>query len=538
VVSVAASPGLQNLLSASDARAVLVALLDILTTILAISVSLIVVSLQFVSQVYTSRMLRTLFSDNIFVGYLLAYASAIFLVSGVVMLDLLPPQTFLVYAYAILVFCVIYLIVLLLHLPTTIHPSSVVQRVANSVVKDFCSKLIKRAESGHITLGSDDEPFLALEQIMIRSITENDFPTFVQAVRFLESILTSFLNDVKLRFAKEQKSEVRELPSSVFPYFLPTYRQLAMEAISNGRELHLTYLCDSLGRLMGLLHEVKAFRAIEWTAEVYDYCGKTGLEKRLLTFEDDYCKRGLRTLVVTQSSILDGPIFPFEGAEQYSKLSEEERHLRADDHILYDFVFRPRLNFVSEIATTASDSKLNSIVDSCMFILSSVLDKTLSLNPIERKKGVLTTLIMPIILKTHKQCVDHGISSTTFTTDMLHYKITNMQKELVPELGIYLASMYAEMGIYSIEKGFVSEAYAWGVNARYLIKDFPEIAEIAIIVLVKTLKFLKGKNDDESRAWYSLTRYSLDGLRKWENHGHTQITKKINRELAKYPALK
>ena len=525
----------QSALNDAEARALLTALAQILTTILAISVSLLLVSLQFVSQAYTPRMLRALLSDAIFVGYLATYAIAIFSVSGIILLNLAYPHVFLVYAYFILVFCVVYLIALLLHLPTTIHPINVIRRMGKSIPADFCQRLIERDKTGRIILGQDDEPFLALEQVLIRSAVENDFSSFLEGIKCLESQLANFLLVVKQQLEVRRTRDEVEKTSPVFSYFLRSYRQLAAEAISRRRELHLMYLCESLRRLMISLHTLKAHRAFQWTSELYDYCGLEGLGSGLLTFADDYAHQGLLELVKSEMRILDEPVYPFEGFdEKDTNLSEEERNLRTDRHIVYD-LFRKRLDFTSGLAEKAAQMGLVSIVDSCLSALSAVVDKTLTLQPVERKRGVLNRLVAPAIVETHKKCVDRGLNPSLYTTDMLHSKIESLKKEEVEEFGLYVTIAYAHMGIYSVQKGFYEEVWTWGENGRYFVKNLPELAKIVIDVLTVALVFLKSRDDDRSRTFYSETRRELQSLRDWEDHTHKEIKKRIDKVLEKYP---
>jgi hypothetical protein len=112
-----------------------------------------------------------------------------------------------------------------------------------------------------------------------------------------------------------------------------------------------------------------------------------------------------------------------------------------------------------------------------------------------------------------------------------------MKKEDVPEFGTYVVSVYAEMVHVSIDGGFYEEELNWGVIGRSVVKEYPEIAKMAIDVIVYALERLKGKTDEKSKSWYYLARSDLDGLKAWENHDHDSIVKRIDTELAKFPAI-
>lgn len=233
--------------------------------------------------------------------------------------------------------------------------------------------------------------------------------------------------------------------------------------------------------------------------------------------------------------ILDEPVSPFEDtAQSFSTSSEEERKLRADRRIIYD-LFRELLSFVSDFAEKASRLGLISIVDSCFKILDAVMDKTLTLQPIRRKEGVLDKDVMPIVMETHQKCVDNGINPNPYTTGLLHYKIDDLKGEKVVETGLYLTTAYARMGIYSIQKDFYGEIWEWGMNGRCFVKKSPELAKIVIEVLTFALAFLKSKEDVSSRMFYSEARKELESLKVWDKHGHEDVQKKIDEILNKYP---
>jgi len=525
-----------NPVEVSEARGVLIATAEILTTILAISVSLLLVGIQSISEAYSTRALRAYFSDVVFIGYLVTYASAIFLVWGTLTFNVLPINMTPVLAYFVLVFCVAYLLVILFHLPRTVHPVNIINRLTKNIRKDFCQTLVKAGRGGPFVLGPDDEPFFALERILLRSVAENDFPSFLAGNQYLESLLAKFLaatND-DIRAAKDTKQD-RETPAGVFRYFLRIYRNIVTEAILHGRELHLTHVCESLKRFLTTLHEIKSFWAFEQVSELYEYSGMQALDKRLLSFLSQYAYQGLKDLTEAQTRILNEPVFPFEGLGQ--TLSKEEQEIRTLNDILYNR-FRERLDFISEFAEKAAELGLEMIVSACMSIYSDVLNKTLQLEPIVRRRGVLKTCVMPSLVNAHKKCVDKGDNSTTFTTHMLHYLIERMKKEEIGEFGAYVTSAYAEMSRYSIEKGFYgSEILAWGVNGRFLVKDHPDLIAYVIDVLVGALEILKDKTDPESKEYYVQAWKDLESLKSWERHGHEEVSKRVEQELAKYPPI-
>ena len=147
---------------------------------------------------------------------------------------------------------------------------------------------------------------------------------------------------------------------------------------------------------MDHLHRLKAFRAYNWTSELYEYAGMVATEKRLTFFLFDYV-RGLRNLVKTQISILDEPIFPFEGFDEKRELlSKEEGELRTVRRIMYDNAEK-RMSFLTEFTAKCAEHDLEFAVSFCMSIFRETLNKALSLASIQKKRAFTRTVIRDLI---------------------------------------------------------------------------------------------------------------------------------------------
>jgi hypothetical protein len=71
-------------------------------------------------------------------------------------------------------------------------------------------------------------------------------------------------------------------------------------------------------------------------------------------------------------------------------------------------------------------------------------------------------------------------------------------------------------------------------NARYLIKNCPELATIAVDVLEEGLKIVKSKMNGDALGYYTWARNDLQSLRDWEGHRDKRITGRIDGLLRKY----
>ena len=476
--------------------------------------------------------------DRFFIGYIVSYAVSIFLVAISVDLGFPSPIQFVPLGGFLSLYCVLYLVILVFHAPTFFDPSRALSRLADRLSPDFCERLVQ--SGGKIgEFGATDREVLAgIEQILIRSIVRNDVESFRKGLRLLQSVLDKFLEATsqKLTDSPRQTHEMRERPSAVFPSFVRIYRQLAWESIVKRREEHLIHLCASLEELMIRLHRIRSFRAFEWVSDLYEDTASKALDKRLLTFVD-YHLRGLGELVRTEMQILDEPNDLFDIGKKAGDRSEEERMCAADIRIMRDHLFlEKRIDYISKCAQKGAKYGLRLVVSFYMGILSEILDKILSLSRIEERRAYVSRFLYKLV-ETHKRCVDNGVNA--MDADKLHYKIEKM-KDLVErhKFGDRVMRRFAEMEMYSIQNGLYDGIWKWGVNGRYLVKDYPEQAAVVIDVLEEALKTLKSRLSPENRSYYSWAQKDLATLRDWEGHGHKEITRRVERLLKKYPALK
>jgi len=522
-------------LTMSEARTILISIAQVLTTVLAISVSLLLVGLQYVSQMYTPRMLHTLLRDRLFIGYIVSYAASISVVVASLNLGFPSPVQFAPLGGALSLYCVLYLVILVFHAPTFFDPSHALSRLANRLSPNFCERSV---QSGGRLGATDREVLVGIEQILIASIVRNDVESFRKGLVFLQSPLDNFLEATgrKLTSSQGHTHEIRETPSSVFPNFVRIYRQLAWEGIIRRREEHLVYLCASLEELMIQLHKIRSFRAFEWLSDLYENTASEALDKRLLTFLD-YHLRGLRELVRTEMQILDEPNDLFNISKRTGHRSEEERMCAADIRIMRDHLFLGRrVDCISKCAQKGAKYGLRFVLSFYMSILSEILDKILSLPRVEERRAYVSMFLYKLV-ETHKGCVENGV--TAMHAEDLHDTIEKMEDPAERhEFGYRVMRGYAEMEMYSIRKGLYDGIWEWGVNGRYLVKDYPEQTAVVIDVLEEALKTLKSRLSPDNRFYYSWARKDLTALRDWEGHGHKEITRRVERILKKYPELK
>jgi hypothetical protein len=518
----------------TDATSTLTSMAEILTTIFAISISLLLVGLQFVSERYSVRVLVAVLYDPIIICYIIVYSVAIFTITGAVSLGYPAPVLLLPFSQFIMIYCVVYLVALVFKVPELLHPLRALNRLAERMNTTLCRQLAETRERPARAPTKQGELVNAIEDMLVASVARGDVQVFAAGLKHFEHILTAFITDTSKRLEHEDnKKQIRESPSYVFEYFLRPYQRLFWECDARRREEHLIYLCESLKELMIGLFKIKAFRAFDWTSRLYENAGLAGLEKGLSLFADYYV-RSLENLVKVELTILDETTDLFPVAENKKGLPSDDRDLRTVKRILLDRVRYHRIEHISMCAEKASQRGMRFIANFYMSILSEVLDKLLSVQPIERRQS-FTKFFLYQFVQAHKRCVDKGINPTTYTISMLEDTIENIKDPAERrEFGGYVTDAYREMGIYSIHNGFYDDIMSWRSNGLYLIKDYPELATMVVDVLEEALKTLESRTSRENRVRYLWAREGLAILLR-EGQKHKRIKSRIGRLLQKYP---
>jgi len=501
---------------------------QILATIFAITVSFTLLGFQFLSQAYTTRLLKEFIKDKVLWFFLLIYPSTILLNIFAASFPLvLSPQTLVFYSFILLSYCLGVLVVYVFHLTKKLQPEIIIFDIGQEMTEDFLDHIASEPFGPRI-IGKKDEPAIAFEQFTIKSIENNDFFSYLKGLRLLSDITEGFMKKISIESDSEKKSF--RLQAFVL-YFLRFLEQIQNEAFSRGREEFLTYLCDYLLELTRQLWEAKSTRAIADVYGVFESIWLKGVENRLRLLLDRF-SYFLHRLIEIELKILKEKAFIDLSPEEHAKLTANERNEIAVNEILLENLHWRRPRFLKEICILASEKKLNEIVRAVNSSFSDMLDAVLKIES-ENKKRWLTYIIVNAMKEAHFKSVDNGISETTFTTGMLHYKIESIvDPNLLKTQGKWITEQFCRMSLYSIEKGYYyGEILFLGINGRYLVLKYPEVADVIVDALGKSLEITSKYADENKEIATDLIIKELKSLEHWNNHPHEEITKKIQKLL-------
>lgn len=505
------------------ARSILLNYTQLLTTIFAITVSLTLLGLQFLFQAYTPRLLKEFFRDKMTMLFVVTYPASIILnLFSASFSDILPPQDFVFPAFLLFSFCLVILGLYVVHMSKKVQPESILSELKNEIAEDFYEYVTSLGRFR--TVSKKDEPFVVLEQVLIKSIKNNDFYSYLGGLRLLSRCIIELLVKASKKEANEEK---RSHSSSIIGYFSRILQQVKNEALENRREEFLAYFCSHMVGVTEKLYEIKAHHAIGYIYDIFETVGYRAVEDRLKVLLDEYNIQ-LRQLVKTELDTCKAKIFPIDIAiEEHAKLSKAEKEEMIVDEILFHNLEFRRLNFLKDLSIAASENKLRDFVSGLNSIFYDIISYVLELKKPQMKR-LLVYDVVSRISEAHFRCIDNEINATTFTTSMLHYLIEKLTdpKEL-KAFGEFLVANFCEMSYYSIKAGFYTEIYHLGANGRFLISEYPDLASIIVDTLKKSLRVLKTEEQK------NLAIKELKSLERWGSHPHKKLTKKIQEILKK-----
>jgi hypothetical protein len=118
------------------------------------------------------------------------------------------------------------------HLSKKLQPETIITDISHEMTEDLFDH-IASVPFGVRIIGKKDEPFIAFEQFMIKTIENNDFFSYLSGLRLLSDFTEGFMKKVSIHESHEDKSH--DLQAFTI-YFLRFFEQIKNEAFSRNRE--------------------------------------------------------------------------------------------------------------------------------------------------------------------------------------------------------------------------------------------------------------------------------------------------------------
>jgi hypothetical protein len=460
---------------------------QILATVFAITVSLSVLGFQYLSTSYSPILLKKAMRERtiqiMFTIYILAILLNMFFL---IFPDIIELQKQVFFSYILFSGCIFYLVFYLRFIIKKMQPTNVIKAVRNKIPKDFKEKIINKSVMDNRVIYERDEAFITLEQIIIKSIKDNDFFGFLNGLEIMFKELNDCLSKISGKLKKDENYDlVLTRTDSVIGYFFRYLDQIKNECLECRREEFLTNFSFRLKKIIIILIELKAIRALREMKNIFEDTGYSAIDYKLKSFLNNYII-SLRDIIKKEIEITDYQhIINFEeDIQSYNSLSKDEKQKRSLNHILFNYFAFDRMRSIKRMCIKSSENNLGNQTNLFFSLFHDIIEHTIRIKNNPMRRSLMGLNIIPTLVKTHKKCIDNNINGTISTTSLLYFLIEKMSPEVLRENGSFLVESYCEMMLYSIKNRFFDEVFDLGINGRMLARTHPKLARI----IIKTLK--------------------------------------------------
>lgn len=515
----------------SRASTFLVTNAELLVTILAVTMSFTVLGLQFLAESYTPRALARYLRDKIIVGFPVLYIILISLnlISAAVPM-IIPPIKFLQFAVIGTIFSLVYLVAFVYHVIRKIQPERVIFETSNDILSDVWKQIIRYG--GRVDLSSSAlRPFIVLEQIMVKAVTNNDIFSFAHGLDIWFRQLGIYLDEIQKEFDSD-KDPRKRMQNSYFisEFFFKLFTPLISESLSHGREQFIIQYQWHMFKQMTSLYKYRNHHTIGDFWKQLDYLGHKIFNAEMISAANSYIsqlhmfmKLELETLKKTK--------------QDWPKDSLGLRYVKDDEQIVNHILandFDHRINSLTDFGIIVANKRMENLLNLMLSDLREIIETIVQINDGTTRRGALYS-VMQCVKKIHETSANNGMHNTVWTTHWLPHYIEKMDKRRTKEIKGFTEDI-CKLSLYSVEHGEYHETMNIGYNGRILVEFYPDLAIIVLDTLEKCFEILKNEKDDEVRiSWTKELVKEVESVQQWNKNNHPQIAPRVKEILKKHP---
>ena len=430
----------------------------------------------------------------------------------------------------LLLFCLTYLIAYPFHVITNLQPTETLKNLHKSVSKNLFRVVVEQPFWSGRNDDSTKEPFIILEQMTIQSIRNNDYDSYRQCLGYLTKTSIMLIKEAEKEYSIQKNLVLlAERTDDIVAFFYRPFDQIKTEVFQAKNGLFILSLFYTLETIITELHTAKAIRALEHVYDMHEGIYRNTVRDENESLVEEFC-RSINRIVKIETKTFDTYAFPFEPeAIAWNELTEEQKNERTFNNIMFSY-FERRLDFLKEAVELASNHGYKSTVSLLTGTFSDIIDIIIEIKKPHRR-WFLTQRIFWSLNEAYKYASEHGIQSTTFIIGMLHYKISQMQKNGIPQPEqVFLVKTVCDLALLNIKQDDYGALFDLGVNGRILVKEQQTLALIIVESLGQALKMVTDKIEPK-KVTEQMVKNELESIRNWNNHEHKQIIEKVDEIL-------
>lgn len=515
----------------ADSSSILVIYSQILTTIFAITVSITLLGIQYLAQRYTPRSTRQYFNDPFFAGFIGVYLFAISLNLLVASFSQFLPTSFFVFpSFLLLLFCFFYLVAYPFNVIKKLQPSETLKRIEASVPRNLFEIVTEHRFWSNEVSDSKKEPFIVLEQVIIQSIRDNDYISYVMCLDYFMKISFDLIEEAKREHVdKKDLDLLASRTDSILDFTYRLFEQLRVEAFQTKNMLFIIALLHRIEEMIILLHSAKGIRALRHAYDLYETIGRDSIKADLEPLTDEYCL-SMDRLAKVEIKATEAEVFIFElQPTDLIDRTEAQRKERTFNWIMYEYFEGRRLNNLEDTVKRTSEKEFRFSVFVLLSIYTHIYDKIIELkNP--RMLGFLLERVTWSLNDAYKHAVENRVHESNTILGSLQYKVEEIEEHgLSEEYSRFLARDFCELALLDVEKDDYGAVMTLGVQGRVMAEKHPSIALIILETLGKALEKV-GKGGFE-RVNKQNIQTEIESIQKFNKNNHTSIKEKVDELL-------
>jgi hypothetical protein len=511
-----------------DAQILLVNV-QILATILAITTSFTILGLQYVSQDLTPRIMSYYIKSKEFLFFFGLYGFGI--ISNLFVASfpkIISPSQFLCISYLLLVFCIFSLIIYLKFLIIGLQSTTIIENIEKNIPVNFQERIIRLEGPRKAFRISSNDPFVELEQIIIRSIRNNDYTTFSYCLQRIVSLNYGYLKKIGLLNVDSGYSEVWKKTYALQNYFLRLYNQIRFEIINQNNERFLIEYLQSITFIISYLFELKSDASIEQLDNQFEEIGKLIVEKKYCSVCPEYGYALSDLLELEFSNLPSGNMSPIYSDPIFdiNTLSEKEKDLwyfgeRTHSH------FFSELSFCTDLIEKGHSEEFYSIFFSIIHTIEQLIITSFK-NPYNEvfRRALLYRLFITY-LKIHEIALKNNGFSDNHLSLLLMDINYKPQEYGVAFLKDILLEFFRAQGDLSIKYDDPSGIRGIGVGSRFLIHHFPDITSGLVDLLIEYSKKIP-QAKELKKVSLQLIKEELKSIKSLNKQNIKEINRKID----------
>ncbi len=516
----------------ANPESILVTYSELLTTIFAITVSITLLGIQYLAQEYTPRGIRQYFKDLFFAGFIGVYLFAISLnLLAASFSQFLPSSLFVFPSFLLLLFCLFYLVAYPFNMVRKLQPSETLKRIDASVPKNLFEVVTEKRFWSNEVSDSTKEPFIVLEQVIIQSIRNNDYISYVMCLDYFMKISSALIEEAKKEYVdKKDLDLLASRTDGISDFIYRLFEQLRTEVFQTKNGLFMLSLLYRVERIIIWLHSAKGIRALRNAYDLYETIGRDSIKADFESLTEEYCT-SMRRLAEVEIKAIELEVAPFELQPiDYHEQTEAQKKECAFNMIMYDYFERRRLDNLADTVERASEKGFRFAVYCLLSIYSYIYDKVIQLKNPKMLGSLLQEVTWSLNEAYEYAAKNQKIHESHAIVESLADKVEKIEKLGLPEkYSKFLTKSFCELALLDIEKDDYAAIMILGWQGRVLVEKHPSLALIILETFGKALEKV-GKGEFERVSKQNI-KTEIESIQKFNKNNHKAVREKVDQLL-------